>query len=125
MQDNINLKQIAGKSLFYDGTDDTYYDNHICVLDNGDKVAFSYSELIDLGYIEDSDKSHVLKFILKTCPNIYRFSPTPNFFGYKNDDNLNVSLKETEKYFIIIAHGESQPGRYKIYIESIFEKTNF
>lgn len=119
----MTLKQVAGKSLIYDSTDDNFYANHSIRLEGDETFIFSPTDLTRLEALEKSENKSLLNFILSSFPGIYRFAPIPELFGYKNEDELSVRFKETERYIGIISLGESQPGRYKIYVEGVFEKT--
>lgn len=118
------LKQIVGKSLFFDNTDDGFYDKHLIKLENGEEIIFSPIGISKLKELEKNQNNILLNFILDSCPSIYRFAPTPDFFGYKNEDDLTVCYHETDNYLLVVSLGESQPGRYKIYIEGVFKKNS-
>jgi hypothetical protein len=119
----MNIKQVAGKSLFYDGTDDTFYQEHSFTLDNGDIIEFSIKDIIEFTDAKKTLDDSVIKLILKECPDIKKREPIPSIFVFKNDDELPVYFKSTDKYYLILGLGEFQYGRYKIYIEGAFLKT--
>ncbi len=118
----MELKQVVGKQLIYDGLDDKFYDEHSFKLDNGDEIKFSPLETIRLENLEKSnDKKTLLNLILENCDTIYRYSPSIELFGYKGQENLSVKYQMVNQYTIVLSLGESQPGRYKIYLEGIFQ----
>jgi hypothetical protein len=120
---SIELKKIAGKSLFYDGTDDTFYQEHSFILDNGDVLKFSVRDIIEFADAPKTLDDSVIKLILKECPDIQRKEPIPSIIVFKNNDELPVYFKSTNKYYLVVGMGEYQYGRYKIYIEGAFLKT--
>lgn len=122
-QVSMKLKKIQGKSLIYDSTDDMFYDNHTIELNNGDSLVFSPTDVTRLKDLEKNKKNDLLAFILKSCNSIYRFAPTPDLYGYKNEDGVLVYFKETDRYLLVASLGETQPSRYKIYVEGVFEKS--
>jgi len=113
----MELKQIEGKNLIYDGLEDSYYNEHTFKLNNGDEIKFSPLNILKLKELQKIEE------VLYSCPNIRKSSITHELSSYKNEDNLSVSFKETDKYIIIISLGELQPGRYRISIEKVFSKS--
>lgn len=120
---SIELKKVAGKTLLYDGTDDTFYQEHFFTLDNSDILKFSVRDIIEFADAQKTLDDSVIKFILKECPDIRKKEPIPSIIVFKNDDQLPVYFKSTDKYILIVGLGEFQYGRYKIYIEGAFFKT--
>ena len=118
----MELKQIAGKQLIYDGTEDGFYKEHSFKLDNGDEIKFSPMDVIELEDFEKEDSENLLSKLLEILPSIKRFAPTPDFMYYKNLEDITPNIKESDKYIFIISLGEVQPTRYQIYIEAIFSK---
>lgn len=119
---NVQLKQIAVKSLLYDGTEDNFNKIYSLTLDNGDTVSFTPMNVIDLENFEKRDNRGITKFLLEKIPTIRRFAPTPEFIYYKNIQGTIPYVKENEKYLAVVSLGETQPARYQVYIEAVFEK---
>lgn len=46
--------------------------------------------------------------------------PIPPFTKFSGSDNLELAYYMSGNYLFIFASGESQPGRYKIYLEGIW-----
>jgi hypothetical protein len=99
---------------------DEFYTRHSYKLRNGDEVNFTIQETKSLTDLDKEGQTTLRDEILKSIPTIKRFAPEPEFIYYKNENGLSVSLLETNKYLVVIASGEIQPGRYIIFIESIF-----
>lgn len=116
----MELKKIANKQLIYDGLNDKFYDEHTFKLYNGEEIKFSILDFIRLENLEKSnDEKPLLNLILKNCETIYRYSPSIELFGYKGQEDLSVKYKMINKHIVVLSLGESQPGRYKIYLEGI------
>jgi hypothetical protein len=118
----IDLKKVAGKTLFYDGTDDIFYQEHLFTLENGDVLKFSVRDIIEFADAQKTLDDSVIKLILKECPDIHRNEPIPSIIVFKNNDELPIYFKSTKKYYLVVGLGEYQYGRYKIYIEGAFLK---
>ncbi len=122
---SIELKQVAGKSLIYDGLEDNFYKPYSVTLDNGDVITFSPMDVTELESFEKNDTRNILSLILEKTPTIKRFAPAPDFIYYKNQQGVIPHVKENDKYLAVISLGEMQPARYQVYVEAIFEKTSF
>jgi hypothetical protein len=116
----MDLKKVENKQLLFDGMNDEFYTRHSYKLRNGDEVNFTIQETKSLTDLDKEGQTTLRDEILKSIPTIKRFAPEPEFIYYKNENGLSVSLLETNKYLVVIASGEIQPGRYIIFIESIF-----
>lgn len=116
----MELKKVEGKQLLFDGSNNEFYDRHCFKLNNGDELNFTFQEFKSLTTLEKEGQTNLLNAILKSIPSIKRFAPEPDFIYYKNENGLSVSLLETNKYLIVISSGEVQPGRYIVFMESIF-----
>jgi hypothetical protein len=116
------LKQIAGKSLIYDGFNNNFYDEHFIKLNNGDIIKFNFNELIEFADAEKTLDIKSISTILNFCKDIQKEEPIPSIFVYKNEEELPVFFKSIDNYYLIIAQGEFQYGRYQIYVEGVFEK---
>jgi hypothetical protein len=119
---SIELKQVAGKSLIYDGTEDGFYKTYSVTLDNEDVISFSPVDVTELENFEKTDKRNIIKLILEKTPTIKRFAPKSDFVYYKNQQGAIPYVKENNKYLAIISLGEVQPARYQVYVEAVFEK---
>jgi hypothetical protein len=122
---SIELKKVAEKSLLYDGTEDDFYKIYTVTLDNGDVMSFTPTDVVELERFEKTDSRNIISLILEKTPTIKRFAPVPDFIYYKNQQGVIPHIKENDKYLAVISLGEMQPARYQVYVEAIFEKTNF
>jgi hypothetical protein len=117
----IELKKVESKHLIFDNTDDYFYGEHSFNIYNGENIQFSTREITQLSKLEGSEPN-ILKQILNYCTGIHKYDIIPELSQYRSQEDLTAYFKETPKYFTVISLGESQPGRYKIFIEGIFEK---
>jgi hypothetical protein len=118
----MSLKQILGKKLLVDtgNENEIFNTEHIVGLADGTQLKFTTRELIDLADAEKKDNS-LIHAILTLSPNIEKQEPIPTIFIYKNSDGLPVFIKRQSEYLLLIALGEFQYGRYKLYLEGVFE----
>lgn len=122
---NIELTQVAGKGILFDGSEDNFYKLHSIILVNGDVITFTPMDVIELESFEKIDDRNLSSLILEKLATIKRFAPTPDFVYYKNQEGIIPSVKETDKYLAVISLGEQQPARYQIYVEAVFKKHEF
>lgn len=116
----MELKKVEGKQLLFDGSNNEFYGRHRFKLNNGDELNFTLQESKSLTTLEKEGQTALCDAILKSLPSIKRFAPEPDFIYYKNENGLAVSLLETNKYLVVVACGEVQPGRYIVFMESVF-----
>ncbi len=117
---SAKLVKVSGKHLVFDNSDEDFYKEHLFLLENKDKIVFSPNELVKLKELEKNNL--YLEIILNSCPGIHKYNPIAELVSYKNSEDLNVYYLEIHNYIAVIALGETQPGRYKIYIEGVFQK---
>jgi hypothetical protein len=115
-------KKAINPYLVFDDTDEHYYNNHNIMLDNGGMLSVSPSELIPLSEYQQKMPASELDLIQKSCPYVTQFIDFTGSTCHKGQDDLAVYFKESGPYLIILSTGEFQPGRYKIYLEGIFER---
>jgi hypothetical protein len=120
----MKLNKIAEKSLKFDGLEDNFYKEYLISLDNGDTLSFSPMNVIELADFEKNDSQNYIDFLLKNIPSIKKYTPSPDFTYYKNEDDMTLYVKENDSYIAILSLGETQPSRYKIFVEAVFSKSN-
>jgi len=119
----MNIKEIIKSQMLYDSTEDKFYDVHKLKISSEEIFEFKINELIKFKELEKKYNKDDIQYILnKYDGKIYKSELIPELATYKNEDDLNVYFKETEKYLAILSLGEFQPARYKIKLESLFIK---
>jgi hypothetical protein len=121
----MKLNKIAEKSLIFDGLDDDFYKEYIISVNNGDTLSFSPMNVIELADFEKKYSQNFIDFLLENIPSIKRYAPSADLTYYKNEENITLYVKENDSYIAIISLGETQPSRYKIFIEAVFSKSNY
>ncbi len=122
---SLQLNKVAGESLLYDGTEEDFYKTYAIALENGDTIYFSPMDVIEFEDFEKKDTQNITNLLLEKTPTVKRFAPKPDFIYYKNQQGIIPYVKENEKYLAVISLGETQPARYRVYVEAVFSKTNF
>tara|TARA_B110000211_G_C14033945_1_gene533539 strand:- start:68 stop:439 length:372 start_codon:yes stop_codon:yes gene_type:complete len=123
MTNKPRLIQIEKRKLIYDSTDVNFYDTHSINLQDGTLFQFNHSELSKLNDEKGSFSEQDFQFMINACTSLRFYSLIPELAKYKNEEDLGVYLKKEEGHIVLIALGETQPGRYKIFIEGVFKTT--
>jgi|GEM_PF-5917414 len=120
----MELKQIVSKQILLDtgNENDIFNTTHSIMLNNNEELFFKTRELIELSELEKKGENNLIKSILEISPSIKKTEPIPSVFVYKNDEELPVYIKLYDNYYLLIALGEFQYGRYKLWLEGVFEK---
>lgn len=111
--------------LLYDGEENNFYESRHKVHVEGRSIQF---KTIDFHrqYFKDLNKEIGDEFfseIIRGGGFLRKEGPIEVYIG-KNDMSLNYLLYKSDDdilYIIIAAFGESQPGRYKFYLEGIWK----
>ncbi len=118
------LKRILGNKLLLDtnSENEVYNKEHIIYATNEVQINFTYRELTELADAEPKFGINLITSILKSFPGIKKIESIPSIFIYKNSDELPIYIKQHGDYYLILAIGEFQYGRYKIILEGVLKK---
>ena len=117
---SIELKQVAGRMLIYEGLEDDFYKTYSITLGNGVEISipvFIQNRLKDMYNRGDVE---IVNSITKLLNNITRNNVGNDLWGYQNEDGLTIYTFEVERYLVVVSKGEVNRGRYKIVLEGVF-----
>lgn len=117
------ITQVLNKKLLINtNEDEKIYGVHHIRIDHIKSLDFKISELTPLQFAEKTLDKEVFLELCRTCLNIKKNDLIPELTNYKNAENLQVYMKETETFYLVVSFGEYQPTLYRIYLEAVFEK---
>lgn len=115
----MKLKQVAGKSLIYDGTEDDFYKSYFVTLDNGDVI--SIPPIINTRLKDLHSNKTLTTSVISSLKNIKFIDFGNDLYNYQNEFGLTVFVCEDEKYIAIVSKGEVNRGVFKIILEGVFQ----
>jgi hypothetical protein len=110
-------KYAKAKSLVFDGTEREILTKE---LDLGQAATVKFNDFANNNFedLQQVINNGDFESIVKTGG----FVPDGGFLNlYKNSDGLRLYYYKKNDTIIVLAYGEFQPGRYKLYMEGVWE----
>lgn len=119
----INKIKQYKDSLVFDDIDDTYYHFTVPFVVVDENIGITLSEFKSLYKLKPILGDVVFNQLINQIEGIEESKVFPDAFSGISNLPINGCIKEIneKKYIFIISTGEFQPGRYKIYLEGIWE----
>ena len=115
----MELKQVAGKSLIYEGPEDDFYKPYFITLDNGDVI--SIPVIINTRLKDLHSNKTITTSVISSLKNIKCVGFGNDLWNFQNEYGLTVFVCEDEKYIAIVSKGEVNRGVFKIILEGVFQ----
>lgn len=120
---SILLRKNYNHRLLYDGPEDGYYFFSISVEANSDSLVSTVIDYKNVSELRLLLPSNVFENIVESV----KGRVVEPFHLYKGEDGLSLVYaiitggQTNHKYLIVLTKGETQPGRYKIFLEGVWQ----